>query len=172
MHLHRAYRGMPINAPSRITHKAGLPCGAAGCTRLSTKRGYCDAHYARARKGRPVDGEIVKRSVHDECDYKAAHLRVVSTFGPAKNHRCVKCEGQAHHWAYDGTDEAQLLGPKDGITYHWYSRYPEFYMPMCLRCHAIKDKGAAARELLTYRIELAQQNGWSIINPIIKGDNA
>jgi hypothetical protein len=41
-----------------------------------------------------------------------------------------------------------------------------------LRCHAIKDKGAAARELLTYRIELAQQNGWSIINPIIKGDNA
>ena len=33
-----------------------------------------------------------------------------------------------------------------------YSRYPEFYMPMCPKCHKILDAGEAKAELYEYRV--------------------
>lgn len=33
----------------------------------------------------------------------------------------------------------------------WYSAYPEFYMPMCFKCHRARDASFAAAELREYR---------------------
>lgn len=33
----------------------------------------------------------------------------------------------------------------------WYSAYPEFYMPMCRRCHKKRDNAMRIEELRKYR---------------------
>ena len=71
--------------------------------------------------------------------YNPAHERVKQLWGPAKTHSCIECGGVASDWAYDGTDPTQLYGYAGHGDGHWYSLYPEFYMPMCRRCHRYRD---------------------------------
>lgn len=42
-----------------------------------------------------------------------------------------------------------LTGPLRGYR---YSRYPEFYMPMCVKCHRALDGARHATELFEYRL--------------------
>lgn len=53
-------------------------------------------------------------------------------------------------WAYDGTDPGQQVDKK-GDKALIYSSWPEFYMPMCRKCHIRRDRGAAAEELSEFR---------------------
>lgn len=55
------------------------------------------------------------------------------------------CENAAHDWAYDGMDPSELCGPGKSGTMLVYSQYPEFYMPLCKRCHRPRDKAWRAR---------------------------
>jgi hypothetical protein len=74
-------------------------------------------------------------SIHNAVLYNSAHSRVKDLWGSASQYRCVKCPEQAIDWAYDGTDLTQLTSSSGD-----YSRYPEFYMPMCRRCHRFADR--------------------------------
>lgn len=63
----------------------------------------------------------------------------------------------AAHWAYDGTDPTYLMGSHNNKqrTHLRYSRYPEFYMPMCAKCHRALDGETVIAELGEYRSLLA-----------------
>jgi HNH endonuclease len=69
--------------------------------------------------------------------YDRAHLRVVRLWGKARLYPCIECGRPAQDWAYDGTDPTG-----EGVK-RKYSIWPEFYMPMCHRCHLRRDKGSA-----------------------------
>ncbi|MEC4611818.1 hypothetical protein [Tsukamurella tyrosinosolvens] len=69
--------------------------------------------------------------------YRTAHLRCGRFYGVyVRDVRCWKCRGPAEHWAYDLTDPTELIDPRRGCR---YSRFPEFYMPMCRSCHHTWD---------------------------------
>lgn len=92
----------------------------------------CNMHYLRWYRGKdmhaPPKGVVVGN--------KAAHIRIRKLWGKATEHVCVGCGGEAHQWAYDGTDPTELPDPQFGR----YSLHPEFYMPMCRSCHARYDR--------------------------------
>ena len=81
------------------------------------------------------------------------HLRLKRIWGPARNYPCVDCGKSAQEWAYDGTDPGQQLGlySSGRVSKVWYSIWPEFYMPLCKKCHAGRDGAKAVAELLEYR---------------------
>lgn len=100
-------------------------------------------HYMRERRGQdltssPRRGGVVK--------YQMAHQRTKALWGPARQYPCVSCAGQAHEWAYDGTDETQLTELVDGFYDLTYSAWPEFYKPLCMKCHRNEDRRRAGTQ--------------------------
>lgn len=68
--------------------------------------------------------------------YTRAHDRCRRLWGSAKQYPCVHCGGRATDWAYDHTDPEAQWAFTEGAP---YSNWPEFYMPLCKRCHAWCD---------------------------------
>ena len=135
------------------------PCkvewGTRRCLEPSIAQGYCNSHYRRfLDHGDPLAGGTFHGS--DDITNVGAHFRVRALWGVAAQYPCIECGGQAKDWAYDGTDPTQKLG---AITYGqtrrpsyvYYSIYPEFYMPMCRKCHGKRDGARMADELREYR---------------------
>lgn len=122
-----------------------MHCSVDGCSRPRkyAKRGWCQTHYHRwYRTGSVADPEPRAPDWWALITYRSAHNRVASVFGPARNHQCIDCGNRAHHWSYDGTDRTELEGDLwiSGRPYPCrYSRFPEFYVPRCLRCHRRHD---------------------------------
>lgn len=111
--------------------------------------GLCCTCTHRVKKGIPLDRP--KLGHRDfPVSFAGAHRRLHKEWGSASQYPCVKdCGRMALHWAYDGTDPTYLLGRTvDGKRmYCRYSRFPEFYMPMCARCHRAFDGETFAAEL-------------------------
>ncbi len=161
-HYARWREGRDMEPPIRIIDP-GRGCAAEGCDREHDSWGYCTAHVARftGKIAVPLDDPI-RDGLQNYCDFAAAHVRVTTLWGKASQYPCIECGGPARDWAYDGTDPTELLGTGvAGGSLMRYSRFPEFYMPMCRKCHHGRDKGAAARELREYRI-LKYDTGLSI----------
>lgn len=127
-------------------------------------RGMCPSHYHAWRTwGDPLmrlprGQHRTRKTGADVHNWKGAaasitamHHRCRSLWGPASGYPCVNCNEMAAHWAYDGTDPNQLYGPTTGGYWCYYSEWPEFYMPMCARCHNRRDKALARAELHEYR---------------------
>lgn len=83
--------------------------------------------------------------------YGSAHCRVQQLWGSAKNYHCIECGGAAASWSYDGTDPDQRYEQYRG-RWCFYSPWPEFYAPMCNKCHLGRDKRIAQQELYEYRM--------------------
>lgn len=130
-------------------------CALEGCGRPSYQDAICAMHFYRREHGIPLDAPVLgrgkfARSVNTPCSYNAAHSRCTRVWGSASAYPCVECGLQAEHWAYDGTDPEEITGHQRGATYVLiYSRYPEFYMPLCRKCHGPHDT--------SWRRELARQ---------------
>lgn len=126
-------------------------CKFDGCPRPAAIKGYCESHDAQMRR-RGWVGPLQLRSIHDRCRYNAAHQRVAKLWGSANQFPCIECGRKARTWAYDGTDPTELLSlSRKGGNYCFYSRYPEFYMPLCDLCHNRRDRSSAKAELNAYR---------------------
>lgn len=121
--------------------------------------GLCWAHYLRNRRyGSPTfkptrsDRGVPKGDPLAAVETTAgAHARIYRLWGAASQYECVECGELAKDWAYDGTDQTalmQLAGKARGVR---FSLYPEFYMPLCRRCHNGRDRREAANELFEYR---------------------
>jgi hypothetical protein len=151
-HLYRHERGLPLDEPFKVLKKQPKKCAAPGCDRKPTSLGYCGTHNAQYRKhGRvkPI------RTVWDEVSYHGAHLRCGALWGAASRHPCVACGKPAADWAYDGTDPTERhydTGIEDAVrSILPYSRFPEFYMPMCKGCHKQRDMQELDDELEAFR---------------------
>lgn len=138
----------PLKFPLPPTARTKTPneprpteCQEPGCGKPIGGRNWCNMHYTRwLRHGDPqtviVDRNLPTGSAHphwrgDEAGYRAVHERVRSRRGPAKDHPCLHCGGQAAHWAYDHADPAELIDSAMGP----YSTNPERYLPLCVSCH-------------------------------------
>ncbi len=51
-------------------------CSVPGCRRRHVSKGYCSAHYQRHRKGRPLEGPIVKRVYGTVARRLRAHVKI------------------------------------------------------------------------------------------------
>lgn len=70
--------------------------------------------------------------------YNAAHMRVRRAKGSASGQVC-ECGRPAREWAYDiRTPDAAEYTDDRGYR---YSGDPDYYVPMCFRCHRVLDKG-------------------------------
>lgn len=109
-------------------------------------------HYQRQKRNRPMDIAARLYDLHNAVTPSGAHYRATAAFGPVKDVPCMECSGPSYDWAYDGTDPSQLYDSNGkGKNKVFYSRYPEFYMPMCRRCHLTRDRRLLAKELEEYR---------------------
>lgn len=161
-HDWRRRNNSPMDVPIRKFDPTRT-CRLDGCDRPFQAKGYCQLHYARSmlyphKMTSPVRrfiklSDIGNRSdAEDDCTIQAAHRRVSSLWGSASEYLCIACGNEARHWAYDGTDPTQRYGQASSSrSMQYYSRFPEFYMPMCAKCHRIRDSNAAAAELREYR---------------------
>jgi hypothetical protein len=154
-HVHKARlaKGASMDRPVRINGKWDVICRGPECDRDAFANGYCPSHNAQLYRGADI-APIKKSSIFDDCTYNMAHDRCTRLWGPAKGYPCVACDGQAKEWAYDGTDPGEVYGPNRGgrgISNIYYSAFPEFYMPMCHKCHRVRDLGRAFTELKVYR---------------------
>lgn len=129
-------------------------CTFEGCTGKPQAKGYCGAHLRQLR----LHGRMVPiRNIFDECSYIAAHHRCRALWGSASQYPCIGCGNAAQDWAYDGTDkEMEMLDAR----VEWvvaYSRFPEFYMPMCKPCHKERDIERRLAERRLFRAWLQSQ---------------
>ena len=122
-------------------------CTYSGCTNKRFTRLHCSGHHKQLQQGRPL---TPFRTINDHVEYSGAHSRIKYLWGPAKQYPCVTCGKQSSNWAYDGTDPEQLFG-SNGVGYSIYSRYPEFYKPMCWSCHSAEDRANLTNEVVEYR---------------------
>jgi transposase-like protein len=122
-------------------------CGFEGCTGKALAKGYCAAHLRQLR----IHGRMVPiRTIFDECTYVAAHHRCRTLWGSARQYPCVACGDPAEDWAYDGTDPTE----RHDTRVEWvvaYSKFPEFYMPMCKPCHKERDVECRLAERRLFR---------------------
>lgn len=130
-------------------------CSIDGCPRERkyVTTGWCQTHYHRWYRTGSTDEPQRLTDWWEPVTYRATHARVVSTFGRAATHPCIDCGAQAKEWAYDGTDPSQILGAVNvsGTAYRvTWSRFPEFYMPLCFPCHRRLDRGRWAAELTCF----------------------
>lgn len=70
-----------------------------------------------------------------------AHQRVQKARSKASEYSCVSCDLPAYDWAYnhDNPDPKEITDSKGRI----YSNNPEFYKPMCRKCHRQYDAAHA-----------------------------
>jgi hypothetical protein len=126
-------------------------CSFDGCTGKAKSKGYCGAHIRQLR----LHGRMVPiRTIFDECTYTGAHHRCRALWGRVQQYPCIECGDPAEEWAYDGTDPSELYDTR----HDWrlrsiipYSKFPEFYMPMCKRCHKKLDMERLQTELQQFR---------------------
>ncbi|AYN57134.1 HNH endonuclease [Mycobacterium phage BigCheese] len=144
-HYQRSLMGRDMDKPlKRMPGEVPLSCEADGCDGPVKAKGLCGTHYHRQR--------YVPKPLRVDISYNAAHSRVKALWGPARQYQCVACDSRAANWAYDGTDPDQRYGPASGgESFMYYSTFPEFYMPMCKKCHLRMDGRLAAEELREYR---------------------
>jgi hypothetical protein len=100
-------------------------------------------HWHRTKMGHDLHAPLhsvgrAKFVIEKPCSYGAAHSRCIALWGSSSQYPCVNCGDASDHWAYDGTDPNELCG-RQRSSELVYSRYPEFYMPMCWPCHASHD---------------------------------
>ncbi len=122
-------------------------CRMADCGKPTKANRLCHTHYQRyLRTGDPLvvrpagtttSGEADRNWRGDDIGYGAAHLRLRKAKGPAANHACVDCGGQAAHWSYDHRDPDELMRP--GPRPYAFSTKPEHYEPRCAACHPTFD---------------------------------
>jgi hypothetical protein len=141
-HARRLKNGGEMVAEFQPRMKQPDRCTFPGCTRRPIARGYCSAHLRQQRvHGRMV--AIRERTVWDACTYSAVHHRCRHIWGRVQQYPCLDCGRPAEEWAYDGKDPTELYaertdwGKRKSIVP--YSRFPEFYMPMCKACHKRRD---------------------------------
>lgn len=70
----------------------------------------------------------------DDIGYGAVHARLATERGPARQHSCTDCGGQARQWSYDHLDGHHEL--EDGMP---YSLNLDHYQPRCVPCHKTYD---------------------------------
>lgn len=97
---------------------------AAGGLNRNGDRSVCGDKQAHYRKEIP--------------NYSDVHNRLAYLRGPARDHRCVECGGQAAHWSYDHGDPDELLDLSDRGSLP-YSPKPEHYQARCAACHKTFD---------------------------------
>ena len=72
-------------------------------------------------------------------NYASAHARCQSEWGKASQHKCNLCGNTADEWSYDGTDTSEKTHVIGNGYKMFYSVWPEFYRPLCIRCHRAVD---------------------------------
>lgn len=152
-HLYRHRRGLPLDVAFLPKERQPEKCLAGGCGKKPKSLGYCDTHNAQYRKHGTVQPI---RTVWDHVSYHGAHQRCGAMWGAAKRHPCIRCGKPAADWAYDGTDPTEMYhDARDDFdpvrTILPYSRFPEFYMPMCKACHKQRDTQELDAELEAFR---------------------
>lgn len=77
-------------------------------------------------------------------EYVTAHAQIYRIRGKATEYKCINCDNLASQWAYNHQDPNELVGIWDGRLTK-YSEDPEFYNPMCARCHVQHDNNLRGR---------------------------
>lgn len=125
-------------------------CSLPDCDQPHSSLGYCQAHAAKQRRyGDPTTvrmgkGELNPNWQGDTIGYVGAHKRVHRERGPAAQHTCVDCGGQAAQWSYNGLDPNEQRGPSREGFESSYSTDLSHYVPRCVPCHIAHDKQTAA----------------------------
>ena len=131
--------GDPLWAPEVFTS-----CIVADCDRSprSRRSPFCETHYYRIRRNGHL-GVLDMRA--EVVGYRAAHSRIETDRGPARQHRCTDCGERADHWSYDHADPDHLIGPAPHFLP--YSLDVHHYEPRCRTCHRRFDRahGQAAQ---------------------------
>lgn len=140
MHYHRQYRRGSTDT-ARPWHRRTV-CAVPDCGKPERSGTYCAMHAARVQRHGSTDRIGTRpryRQDHhdwtgDAATYGTVHDRLRAWRGPARAHRCVDCDRQAHHWSYDHgcpDERTSRHGP--------YSPHLEHYRPRCGRCHKAHD---------------------------------
>lgn len=118
-----------------------LTCGAEVSPRLGgivSGQGGCRS-CADRRNGERQRGEENPAWRGDDAEYSAIHYRIRSQRGPARDHSCVDCGGQASSWSYDGGSPLERISDQAGSKGQLFSPDLMAYSPRCEPCHSNLD---------------------------------
>lgn len=140
----------------------GVDCREDQCSRPVAGLGWCSMHWERVHKhGDPQtvltsggprempEGADSSGWKADRIGYSGSHMRTRKERGPATEHRCIDCGGEAAEWSLRRSPTgvvkyAERTWP-DGRTGEVpFSTDPNDYEPRCVSCHRRYDRRAAA----------------------------
>lgn len=141
-------REYPQDVVDLVVSAYGSGCTVAEVQRM-LPRGFkaqtiIERHIPKRRTAskRHQTGELNHAWKGGDAGYEAAHWRVKSIHGSARNHSCVDCGGTARDWSYRGGDPMERTCPDNGCK---YSLSPDYYEPRCVPCHRAYDNPARNR---------------------------
>lgn len=169
------YTGRYARRRPRLLGSTPGVCVMNGCERPYYGNGFCNLHWLRSRRGQDLD--VAPRHLREVTTCSGAHQRVYALWGRAADYLCIQCGGPAKDWAYDGTDPNQgygVIGAQGEWHYQYFSSWPEFYMPMCRRCHGGRDGKLAQAELREFREWKVRHPGVTLadIDGLLVSENA
>lgn len=126
----------PKRANGAIVFTCKCDCGTVfETTRTNLLRANTTSCGCRQRTIAALRGKA-RMPKSEDWGYAYSHQKVAKKYGNASTHRCatVGCTNTASEWAYTHNDPDEVVSTKThkGLA---YSRNPEFYVALCLKCH-------------------------------------
>lgn len=108
------------------------------CARGRTNSRFCSMHHARRERHGDVTvtHRLGEKDWTTDPSYRNAHKHITKKRGRAADYSCVTCGQPAAEWAYNHRDPDERTEPIRGLA---YSNNPDYYDPMCRKCHAAFD---------------------------------
>ena len=79
-----------LYVPYACENNRGIPCSVEGCRNLAYAKGLCNAHYLRARAGRPLDAPLQHRNRKLVCSECSDPVDCKGGWGLCKPHYRLK----------------------------------------------------------------------------------
>jgi hypothetical protein len=138
----------PVHPPPAFEDLTGQRFGALTVVEREGKRWRCQcdcggttiAWLNNLKSGNHLTcGDRATHRRRPDAGYTAAHDRVTSDRGHARDYPCADCGGPARHWCYDRDDPNERLAEGLSARPVPYSLDPAYYTPRCVSCHKLFD---------------------------------
>ena len=160
-----------LYVPTIPSNARSYGCSVPGCTNRAYAKGMCNAHYIRARKGKPLDHPLRHKSGRNECTacgspidakggwslckqhYRARRRRIIRDVCAAElGGLCTRCGESFPSYVFDfhhasPDKEGSPSNMADNASIRAIAQEVSKCTLLCANCHRIEHHGLGIRDL-------------------------